>query len=83
MQPVIRCTRRVRDPLNYMIMQLTDTHQVRNKVRAVDNLIMTWYIPLVNLQQTMHSRYVAEQFGEMILPPGMAPPKVISAVPSE
>jgi hypothetical protein len=73
---IVRCTRRIRDPLNYLVMQPTDADQVTTSIRTVDAAMVTWYVPLHNLQYTLHKRYEAEQFGEMILPRGVAPPAV-------
>lgn len=80
---VVRCTRRIRDPLNYLVMQPTDADQVTTSIRTVDAAMVTWYVPLHNLQYTLHKRYEAEQFGEMILPPGVAPPAVKPLTPTE
>lgn len=71
---IVRCTRRIRDPLNYLIMQPTDADQVSTSIRTTDAAMVTFYVPLHNLQHCLHRRYEAEQFGEMILPKGVAPP---------
>ncbi|KPA85760.1 hypothetical protein ABB37_00116 [Leptomonas pyrrhocoris] len=80
---VVRCTRRIRDPLNYLVMQPTDADQVTTSIRTVDAAMVTWYVPLHNLQYTLHKRYEAEQFGEMILPKGVAPPAAKPLIPTE
>lgn len=80
---VVRCTRRIRDPLNYLVMQPTDPDQVTTSIRTADAAMVTWYVPLHNLQYTLHKRYEAEQFGEMILPKGVAPPPAKPLTPTE
>ncbi|KPI89419.1 hypothetical protein ABL78_1455 [Leptomonas seymouri] len=80
---IVRCTRRIRDPLNYLVMQPTDADQVTTSIRTVDAAMVTWYVPLHNLQHTLHKRYEAEQFGEMILPKGVAPPAAKPLTPTE
>lgn len=80
---VVRCTRRIREPLNYLVMQPTDPDQVTTSIRTVDAAMVTWYVPLHNLQYTLHKRYEAEQFGEMILPKGVAAPLARPLTPTE
>lgn len=79
----IRCTRRIRDPLNYLIMQSTDHDQVSTSIRTTEAAMVTWYVPLHNIQHTLHRRYEAEQFGELLLPKGVAPPKAKPLTPTQ
>lgn len=79
----IRCTRRIRDPLDYLIMQPTDADQVTTSIRTKDAAMVTWYVPLHNLQHCLHKRYEAEQFGELTLPKGVAPPKPKALTPTQ
>ncbi|KAG5505474.1 hypothetical protein GH5_03502 [Leishmania sp. Ghana 2012 LV757] len=80
---LVRCTRRIRDPLNYLAMQPTDPDQVTTSIRTVDAAMVTWFVPLHNLQYCLHKRYEAEQFGEMILPKGMPVPAARPLTPTE
>ncbi|KAG5504989.1 hypothetical protein JKF63_04436 [Porcisia hertigi] len=80
---LVRCTRRIRDPLNYLVMQPTDPDQVTTSIRTSDVAMVTWFVPLHNLQCRLHKRYEAEQFGEMILPKGMAVPEAKPLTPTE
>lgn len=80
---VVRCTRRIRDPLNYLIMQPTDADQITTSIRTTDAAIITWYVPLHSLQHCLHRRYEAEQFGEAILPRGTTAPTAKSLTPTE
>lgn len=79
----VRCTRRIRDPLNYLVMQPTDPDQVTTSIRTVDAAMVTWYMPLHNLQYCLHKRYEAEQFGELLLPKGVAAPQAKPLTPTE
>ncbi|KAK7195648.1 hypothetical protein NESM_000494200 [Novymonas esmeraldas] len=80
---VVRCTRRIRDPLNYLAMQPTDADQVTTTIRTTDVAMVTWYLPLHNLQYCLHKRYEAEQVGELILPRGTAAPPARPLTPTE
>lgn len=80
---VIRCTRRIRDPLNYLIMQPTDHDQVTTSISTTDAAMVTFYVPLHNLQHCLHKRYEAEQFGELILPRGAALPIPKALTPTQ
>ncbi|XQJ26985.1 hypothetical protein NXY56_002962 [Leishmania guyanensis] len=80
---LVRCTRRIRDPLNYLAMQPTDPDQVTTSIRTTDAAMVTWFVPLHSLQYCLHKRYEAEQFGEMILPKGMAVPEAKPLTPTE
>nr|CCC91426.1 conserved hypothetical protein [Trypanosoma congolense IL3000] len=62
----VRCTHRIRAPVDHLIMQPSDLDQVTTSITTTDAAIVTWYMPLSNLQQVLHRRYQAEQFGEMI-----------------
>ncbi|ESL10300.1 hypothetical protein TRSC58_01970 [Trypanosoma rangeli SC58] len=62
---VARCTRRARAPLDHLIMSPSDPDQVVTAIRTTDAAIVTWYMPLGNLQRVLHRRYEAEQFGEL------------------
>ncbi|KAG8348986.1 hypothetical protein TRVL_00203 [Trypanosoma vivax] len=64
---LIRCTHRIRMPLDHLIMRPSDLDQKLTSIRTKDVAIVTWYMPLANLQQVLHRRYEAEQFGELSL----------------
>ncbi|KAH9600613.1 hypothetical protein LSM04_005632 [Trypanosoma melophagium] len=64
-----RCTSRIRAPLDHLIMSPSDRDQVTTSIRTTDAAIVTWYMPLANLQPLLHRRYEAEQFGELISSP--------------
>ncbi|CAG9573982.1 conserved hypothetical protein [Leishmania major strain Friedlin] len=80
---LVRCTRRIRDPLNYLVMQPTDPDQVTTSIRTADAAMVTWFVPLHNLQYCLHKRYEAEQFGVMIVPKGVAVPEAKPLTPTE
>ncbi|ESS68673.1 hypothetical protein TCDM_02618 [Trypanosoma cruzi Dm28c] len=65
---VARCTRRIRAPLDHLIMSPSDPDQVVTAIRTTDAAIVTWYMPLAELQRVLHRRYEAEQFGELTCP---------------
>ncbi|SCU65172.1 uncharacterized protein TEOVI_000523000 [Trypanosoma equiperdum] len=65
----VRCTHRIRAPLDHLIVRPSDMDQVVTSIRTTDAAIVTWYMPLANLQHILHRRYEAEQFGEIIIPP--------------
>ncbi|CAD2218439.1 hypothetical protein, conserved [Angomonas deanei] len=81
--PVIRCTRRIRDPLNYLILQPTDLDTVVNRIYTRHAGVFTFYMPLLNIQSILHKRYEAEKVAELILPKGVAPPPVRSLTLTE
>ncbi|KAG5479106.1 hypothetical protein LSCM1_02956 [Leishmania martiniquensis] len=80
---LVRCTRRIRDPLSHLVMQPTDPDQVTTSIRTVDAAIVAWFAPLHSLQHCLHKRYEAEQFGEMIVPKGMPVPEARPLTPTE
>lgn len=71
----LRCTRRIRDPLNYLIMQPTDLDQVTTAIATDHTALLTFYLPLHSAQYVLHRRYEAEQYGELVLPAGVPAPK--------
>ncbi|EPY15825.1 hypothetical protein STCU_11734 [Strigomonas culicis] len=79
----IRCTRRLRDPLQHLILQPTDLSTVQGAVYTRHAVMATFYLPLANLQAVMHRRYEAEQVAELVLPPGVPPPPVRSLTLTE
>ncbi|ORC87979.1 uncharacterized protein TM35_000192230 [Trypanosoma theileri] len=64
-----RCTSRIRAPLDHLIMSPSDRDQITTSISTMDAAIVTWYMPLANLQPLLHKRYEAEQFGELISSP--------------
>ncbi|KEG14463.1 hypothetical protein DQ04_00451020 [Trypanosoma grayi] len=78
-----RCTRRIRAPLDHLIMRPSDPDQVATAIRTTDAAIVTWYMPLESLQHVLHRRYEAEQFGELLVspPPGGAGAAASSSSP--
>lgn len=61
-----RCIRRIRCPIDHLIMNPLDTEQVNARIQTKDVAILTWLFPVHKLQGIIHKRYEAEAFHELM-----------------
>jgi hypothetical protein len=61
-----KCIRRIRCPIDHLIMNPLDTDQVNARIHTKDVAILTWLFPVANLQSIIHKRYEAEAFHELL-----------------
>lgn len=64
--PTTKCIRRIRCPIDHLIMNPLDMEQVTTRIHTKDVAILTWLFPVNRLQSIMHKRYEAESFHELL-----------------
>lgn len=83
--PTTKCIRRIRCPIDHLIMNPLDTDHVNTRIHTKDVAILTWLFPVANLQSIIHKRYEAEAFHELLTidgEGGIEPPVAVQTSPT-